>query len=88
MAQFSYLGDQSRSFPWRGILKGLVGHHRPSEGGCQGVDEEKMNNLNVANRKNAKFEDFMEIFMEAATRIAHGIDIDTFLEDVVPLSSE
>ena len=39
---------------------------------CKNVDEEKLKNLRVVNKKNLKFEDFMETFAEAATRIATG----------------
>ena len=48
----------------------------------KGVDEKKLKSLEVANRKNAKIDDFMEMFMEAATRIADSIDLDTFVEAV------
>ncbi|KAE8785548.1 hypothetical protein D1007_40712 [Hordeum vulgare] len=37
---------------------------------CKGVDKEKSKNFRVANRKSAKFEDFMEMFMTGATWIA------------------
>ena len=37
---------------------------------CKGVDEKKLKSLEVTNRKHAKVEDFMEMFMEATTRIA------------------
>mgnify|MGYP006968181504 CR=1 FL=1 len=47
---------------------------------CKNVDEEKLKNLLVVNKKNLKFEDFMEIFAEAATRIADGIDLETFID--------
>ena len=51
---------------------------------CKGVDEKKLKSLEVANRKNAKIDDFMDMFMEAATRIADSIDLDTFVEAVSP----
>lgn len=51
---------------------------------CKGVDEKKLKSLKVANRKHAKLEDFMAMFMEAATWIADSIDLDTFVEAVVP----
>lgn len=34
---------------------------------CEGVDEEKLKNLWVVNNKSANFEDFIEMFMAAAT---------------------
>lgn len=42
------------------------------------VNEEKLKSLKVANTKKLKFEDFMETFIEATTRIADGVDLDTF----------
>ena len=55
---------------------------------CKGVDEKKLKSLEVAKRKHAKLEDFMEMFMEVATRIADSIDLDTFVEAVVPSRPE
>jgi hypothetical protein len=52
------------------------------------VDEEKLKSLKVANRKKLKFEDFMETFIEAATRITDGIDLDTFVEPANPPAAE
>ena len=52
------------------------------------MDKEKLKNLPVVNRKSTKFEDFMEMFMEAATPIADGIDLDTFVEAMEPSSIE
>jgi hypothetical protein len=51
---------------------------------CKNVDEEKLKGLWVMNQKNLKFEDFMETFAEAATRIADGIDLETFIEPASP----
>ena len=48
----------------------------------KGVDEKKLKSLEVANRKHARIQDFIEMFMEAATRIAGGLDLDTFVEAV------
>ena len=50
---------------------------------CKNVDEEKLKNLRVVN-KNIKFEDFMQTFAEAATRIADGIDLETFVDPASP----
>lgn len=55
---------------------------------CKGVDEEKVKNLRVINRKSAKFEDFMEMFIASTTRIANGINLDIFVEAVEPSSSK
>ena len=46
--------------------------------------EEKLKELQVANTKKLQFQDFMETFIEAATRIADGIDLDTFVEPASP----
>jgi hypothetical protein len=51
---------------------------------CKDAKEEKLKALQVANTKKLQFEDFMETFVEAATRIADGIDLDTFVEPVSP----
>ncbi|XP_044953013.1 uncharacterized protein LOC123403113 [Hordeum vulgare subsp. vulgare] len=42
--------------------------------------EDKLKMLQVANTKKLQFEDFMETFISATTRIAYGIDLDTFVE--------
>ena len=49
--------------------------------------EEKLKALQVANTKKLRFEDFMETFLESATRIADGIDLDTFVEPASPSAS-
>ena len=46
--------------------------------------EENLVALKVANTKNLHFESFMETFLEAATRIADGIDLDEFVEPASP----
>jgi hypothetical protein len=51
---------------------------------CKEVKEDKLKALQVANTKKLQFEDFMETFIEAATRIADGIDLDTFVEPASP----
>ncbi|KAI4971079.1 hypothetical protein ZWY2020_001993 [Hordeum vulgare] len=48
------------------------------------VREEKLKTLKVANTKKLQFEDFMETFLESATRIADGINLDTFVEPSSP----
>ena len=51
---------------------------------CKEVRKEKLKALKVANTKKLRFEDFMETFLESATRIADGIDLDTFVEPSSP----
>ena len=51
---------------------------------CKEAKEEKLKALQVSNTKKLQFEDFMETFIEAATRIADGIDLDAFVEPASP----
>ena len=51
---------------------------------CKEVREEKLKTLKVANTTKLRFEDFMETFLESATRIADGIDLDTFVDPSSP----
>ena len=51
---------------------------------CKEVKEDKLKALQVANTKKLRFQDFMETFIEAATRIADGIDLNTFVEPASP----
>ena len=51
---------------------------------CKEVKEDKLKALQVANTKKLQFEDFLETFISAATRIADGIDLDTFVEPASP----
>ena len=51
---------------------------------CKEAKEDKLKALQVANTKKLQFENFMETFIEAATRIADGIDLDTFIEPASP----
>ena len=44
--------------------------------------------LKVANTKKLHFESFMETFLDAATRIADGIDLDEFVEPASPPPEE
>ncbi|KAI5018433.1 hypothetical protein ZWY2020_043321 [Hordeum vulgare] len=54
---------------------------------CKEAREEKLKALQVANTKKLRFEDFMETFLESATRIADEIDLDTFVEPASPSAS-
>ena len=47
---------------------------------CKEVREEKLAALKVANSKKLQFQYFMETFIDAATHIADGIDLDSFVE--------
>ena len=51
---------------------------------CKEARKDKLKALQVANTKKLQFEDFMETFIDAATRIADGIDLDTFVEPASP----
>ena len=51
---------------------------------CKEAREDKLKTLQVANTKKLRFEDFMETFLDTATRIADGIDLDTFVEPAIP----
>ncbi|KAI4990623.1 hypothetical protein ZWY2020_038986 [Hordeum vulgare] len=51
---------------------------------CKEVRKEKLKALQVTNTKKLWFEDFMETFLESATRITDGIDLDTFVEPASP----
>ena len=44
---------------------------------CKEAKEEKPKALQVANTKKLQFENFMETFIDAATHIADGMDLDT-----------
>jgi hypothetical protein len=48
------------------------------------MEEEKLKNLRVVNKKNLKFEDFMETFAEPATCTANGIDLEIFVDPASP----
>ena len=54
---------------------------------CKEARKEKLKALQVANTKKLRFEDFMETFLETATRIADGIDLDSFVEPASPGAS-
>ena len=51
---------------------------------CKEAKEDRLKALQVANTKNLQFQDFMETFLAAATRIAEGIDLDIFVEPTSP----
>uniref|UniRef100_A0A8I6WRF1 Uncharacterized protein n=1 Tax=Hordeum vulgare subsp. vulgare TaxID=112509 RepID=A0A8I6WRF1_HORVV len=51
---------------------------------CKEAREDKLKTLQVANSKKLRFEDIMETFLDTATRIADGIDLDTFVEPASP----
>ena len=55
---------------------------------CNEVKEEKLAALKVANTKKLQFQSFMETFIDAATRIADGIDLDSFVEPASPPPAE
>jgi hypothetical protein len=55
---------------------------------CKEVKEEKLAALKVANTKKLQFQSFMETFIDAATRIADGIDLDSFVEPASPPHAE
>jgi len=47
---------------------------------CKEAREDKLAAIKVANTKKHDFQSFMETFIVAATRIADGIDLDSFVE--------
>ncbi|KAI5007776.1 hypothetical protein ZWY2020_008824 [Hordeum vulgare] len=51
---------------------------------CKEAREVKLKTLQVANTKKLQFGDFMETFLDTATRIADGIDLYTFVEPASP----
>ena len=55
---------------------------------CKEVKEEKLTALKVANTKKLPFESFMKTFIDAATRIAEDIDLDSFIEPASPTPTE
>ena len=55
---------------------------------CKESKEEKLAAIKVANTKRLQFQSFMETFIEAATRIADGIDLDEFVELASPPPAE
>ena len=51
---------------------------------CKEAREEKLAAIQVANTRKHNFQDFMETFITAATRIADGIDLDEFVAPSSP----
>ena len=51
---------------------------------CKEAKEEKLVALKVANTKKHSFQDFMDTFLEAATRIADSIDLGSFCDPSSP----
>ena len=51
---------------------------------CKEAREDKLKTLQVANTNKLRFEYFMETFLDTATRIADGIDLDTSVEPASP----
>ena len=55
---------------------------------CKEAREEKLAAIQVANTRKHNFQDFMETFIAAATRIADGIDLDKFVAPSSPPPEE
>jgi len=55
---------------------------------CKEAREEKLAAIQVANTRKHNFQDFMETFITAATRIADGIDLDEFVAPSSPPPEE
>lgn len=55
---------------------------------CKEAREDKMAAIKVANTKKHDFQSLMETFIAAATRIADGIDLDSFVEPASPPPAE
>ena len=55
---------------------------------CKEAREEKLAVIQVANTRKHNFQDFMETFIPAATRIADGIDLDEFVAPSSPPPEE
>ena len=55
---------------------------------CKEAREDKLAAIKVANTKKHDFQSFMETFIAAATRIADGIDLDSFVEPASPPPAE
>ena len=51
---------------------------------CKEAREDKLAALKVANTKKNSFQDFMDTFLEAATRITDSIDLDSFCYPASP----
>ena len=55
---------------------------------CKEAREEKLAAIQVANTRKHSFQDFMETFIVATTRIADGIDLDEFVAPSSPPHEE
>ena len=55
---------------------------------CKDVREDKLAALKVANTKKLSFQSFLDTFINAATRIADNIDLDSFVEPASPPPAE
>ena len=55
---------------------------------CKEAREEKLAAIQVANTRKHSFQDFMETFIAAATRITDGIDLDEFVAPSSPPPEE
>ena len=55
---------------------------------CKEAREEKLAAIQVANTRKHNFQDFMETFIAAATRIADGIDLDEYVAPSSPPPEE
>ena len=55
---------------------------------CKEAREEKLAAIQVANTRKHNFQDFMETFIAAVTRIADGIDFDEFVAPSSPPPEE
>ena len=51
---------------------------------CKEVKERRLAALKVVNTKELQFQSFMDTFLEAATRIADGIDLEQFVAPASP----
>ena len=55
---------------------------------CKDVKEDKPAALKVVNTKKLNFRSFMDTFLDAATRIADSIDLDSFCDPASPPPAE
>ena len=55
---------------------------------CKEAKDEKLAALKVGNTKKHSFQEFMDTFLEAATRIADSIDLDSFCDPASPSPAE
>ena len=55
---------------------------------CKDVREDKLAELKVVNTKKHSFQYFMDTFLDAATRMADSIDLDSFCDPASPSPDE